>query len=142
MRLPALALALSLIAGCSNGPKSSPEGSVESYYDAANDQDFEAMVSILAPESLKRIGSKEKAMAHLQASFDGWSDFDVDVQDVRLDTSEKTGVVQFNCTAKVFFQKDRKHHPAGCNDLWSVIRQDDGRWYIVLPEAQRLKPML
>jgi len=141
LRVAALALLVGVV-GCSTGPKSSPDGTVESYYDAVNDGDFEAMVTMVAPETHKRIGSKEKLIRHLQSSFEGWSDFEVDVQDVRLNSDGKSGIVKYGCKAKVFFVRDRKLHPAICDDLWTMIQQEDGRWYIVLPESQRLKPML
>lgn len=133
--------ALFLWSSCS-GPSSDPGNTIESYYDEASDSDWESMVDHLAPETLKRIGSRAKMARYLEESFANWTDFDIDVEEVRLNTDEKTGTVKFQCTGQVFFHRDRKYHPGRCDDLWSVVKQDDGRWYIVLPESQRLRPML
>ena len=140
-RASLLSLSLCVLA-CSNGPKGSPGGTIESYYDAANDKDWPTMVGMLAPETLKRIGSPAKMAKYLETSFENWDEFDVEIDDVRVNNDGKTGTVQFTCRAQVFNLRDRKNHPGTCNDLWSVVKQDDGNWYIVLPESQRLKPML
>jgi hypothetical protein len=142
MGLSAVAMVL-LLAACSNGPKGNAGSTVESYFDAANDQDYEAMTSCLAPDSIKRIGNASRMASYLKTSFVGWQDFEIDVKDVRINADGKTGVVQFDCHAQVFNERTRKLMPGTCSDLFSVVKDDaDGKWRIVLPESQRIKPML
>ncbi len=138
MRLSLFAIALLLASACSNEPKGTPDGTIKAYYRAANSKDFAAMSRMLAPESAKRLGSN--AAGYLSNSFSGWEDFDISIDDVRINTDEKTGTVRFSCTGKVI-GRDMKLHPASCNDLYSVVKQADDLWYLILPETQKIRPM-
>lgn len=128
-----------LLVGC-NGPKGSPERTVKSYYSAINSRDFNTCAEILAQQSLKKFGSPGRAAAYLAASFDGWQDFDIDIVETFPDVRGDRATVKFDCKAKVI-GLDAKLHDGQCNDTYTVVKQADGRWYIVLPETQRLRPM-
>lgn len=138
MRLSSFAIALLIASGCSNEPKGTPDGTVKAYYRAANSKDFAAMGRMLAPESLKRLGNPK---GYLASAFDGWEGFKIEIDDVRINSDEKSGTVRFRCTAKVFNNRDMKLHPATCHDLYSVVKQPDDLWYLILPETQKIRPM-
>lgn len=131
------ATALLLASACSNEPKGTPDGTLKAYYRAANSKDFAAMSRMLAPESSKRLNNPAGYLAN---SFDGWQDFEINIEDVRLNADEKSGTVRFTCTGKVI-GRDMKLHPATCDDLYSVVKQPDDLWYLILPETQKVRPM-
>ena len=137
MRLSLLAIAVLLASACSNEPKGTPDGTIKAYYRAANSKDFAAMSRMLAPESVKRLGNPA---GYLASSFAGWQDFEITIDDVRINADEKSGTVRFRCAARAI-GRDMKLHPGTCNDLYSVVKQADDLWYIILPETQKVRPM-
>jgi len=48
--------------------------------------------------------------------------------------------VRFRCQAKVMGE-DRKLHDGTCDDLYTVVKQPDDLWYLILPETQKIRPM-
>lgn len=133
-------LLLAVLAAC-RGPKGSPEASVKSYFSAANAQDYDAMVRTLAKESVAKIGSPEKTAAYLAYVFEGWSEFEVEVTDWSIAADEATATVKFSCKGMTIGQLDRKLHPGNCGDTYSLVKEADRKWHVILPETQKLRPM-
>lgn len=128
------------LAGC-YGPKGSPEGTVESYYSACDHKKWDAMADMIADESVKRIGSREKAAAYF-ADFYGYvKGIDITIEDHVEVKPGKEAVVRFNCTASIRPPQDPDPHDEGCGDTYTLKNQD-GKWYIVLPETRRFGTML
>jgi hypothetical protein len=75
-------LACLALAGC-NGPKGSPEGSVKSFYSAAEDHDWETMAGIIEADSIKKIGT-QRVQAFYADMFKDVRSVDVSIQEVRI----------------------------------------------------------
>ncbi len=140
VRRAACLLLLLLPVAC-RGPKGNPKASVESYFAAANARDYEAMARTLATDSVAKLGSPEKAATYLAYVFEGWSQFEIEVEDWAVAADDKTATVRFKCTGMVVNARDLKLHPGSCSDVYSLVKEPDGKWHVVLPETQKLRPM-
>jgi hypothetical protein len=135
MKLRALPLLL-VLAACS-GPRGSPDGSVKAFYNAAADADFEEMNDILAEESRKKLGSN--SVAKLANMFGGWSKVDITIDESMEDSNGKTATVRFTCMGSSFENYKLKQYD--CSDVLQVVKEDDGKWHIVLAGGRTLRPM-
>jgi hypothetical protein len=112
---------------------------VKSFYSAAESQDFEAMVGMLDPDSLKKIGSK-RVEAFYADMFQNVRDVDVSIQETRIVQPDVEAVVSFKCTA-TFRALGEQPYDRGCSEIYT-LKGHDGKWYIVLPATQQLRPAL
>ena len=127
--------------GC-HGPKSSPEGTVKSFYSACDSKKWDAMAEMLAPESLKKFGNRTSNAAAF------FADLYADVKSIDAEIDEsievkpgREAVVRFNCTASVRPRDEPEAYDQDCGDTYSM-KNVDGKWYIVLPATQRIGTML
>jgi len=138
-RAPLLAALLCFtLVGC-NGPKGSPEGSVKSFYSAAENHDWETMVGIIEADSLKKVGS-QRVQSFYADMFKDVRDVRISIQEIRIVHPDKEAVVSFQCTA-TFRALGEMAYDRGCADIYT-LQYHDGRWYIVLPATQQLRPAL
>ncbi len=131
-------LACFALVGC-NGPKGSPEGSVESFYSAAEKHDWETMVEIIDPDSLRKVGA-QRVQAFYADLFKDVRSVSVSIQDTRIVHPDQEAVVSFQCTA-TFRALGEQPYDRGCADIYT-LKYRDGKWYIVLPATQQLRPAL
>ena len=127
--------ALSLVA-C-HGPKGSPDSSVKSFYNAAVSGDFEAMSETLAVESRKKLGSSPQA--RLNQMFGGWKDVDLTIDDYSEDADGKNATVHFTCIASEI--QNYKLLKFDCSDVLALVKEDDGKWHIILAMGRTLRPL-
>jgi hypothetical protein len=132
-------LSVVVLSAC-HGPKGSPEGTIKSFFSAAESHDFEAMAEMLAPSSRAKLGSVEQIAAYYEDTYAFTSDIDLDIVDSRIIKVDDEAVVQFKCTAW-FRERGKQPYKRGCSDTYS-LQYVDGSWYVVLPETQRLRPTL
>lgn len=138
-RAPLLtALVCFALAGCS-GPKGTPEGSVKSFYSAAEDHDWATMVGIIEPDSLQKVGA-QRVQSFYADMFKDVRDVSISIQEIRIVHPEKEAVVSFQCTA-TFRALGQMPYDRGCADIYT-LKYRDGKWYIVLPATQQLRPAL
>lgn len=133
------ALSVVVLSAC-HGPKGSPEGTIKSFFSAAESHNFEAMAEMLHSSSQKKLGSIEQIAAYYEDTYAFSTDIDLDIVDSRIIKEDDEAVVQFKCTVW-FRQRGKMESKAGCSDTYS-LKYDDGSWYVVLPETQRLRPTL
>ncbi len=134
----ALLFAVTLIAFTScRGPKGSPEGSVKSFFNAAVAEDFEAMSETLAVESRQKLGSSPAG--RLSAMFDGWKDVDLTIDDYNEDSNGKSATVRFTCVASTI--ENYKLKQFDCSDTLGLVKEEDGKWHIILAMGKTLRPM-
>ncbi len=137
-RLPVLALLALAFFAC-RGPKGSPDSSVKSFFSAAEARDWEAMVDTISEASLKRLGSRPRAMAIFARDFDGWKDVTVTIDEEFIDASGKAATVHFSCVATQL--ENYKRLQFDCSDVFALVKESDGKWHITLPGTTRLRPM-
>ena len=130
------AVTLITLASC-RGPKGSPEGSVKSFFNAAVAQDFEAMSETLAVESRQKFGSQPAG--RLSQMFGGWSDVDLTIDDYNEDSNGKAATVRFTCVASQI--ENYKLVQFDCSDTLALVKEEDGKWHIILAMGRTLKPM-
>jgi hypothetical protein len=135
-RTALIAVALITLAGC-RGPKGSPEGSVKSFFSAAVAQDFEAMSETLAVESRQKLGSN--AAGRLAQMFGGWDSADVTIDDYNEDANGQSATVRFTCVATEIVNYKAKEFD--CSDTVALVKEEDGKWHIILAMGKTLKPM-
>lgn len=134
----ALLFALTLISFAScRGPKGSPEGSVKSFFNAAVAEDFEAMSETLAVESRQKLGSSPQG--RLGAMFDGWKDVDLTIEDSSEDANGMSATVRFTCVSSTIENYKLKQYD--CSDVLGLVKEDDGKWHIILALGKTLRPM-
>ena len=134
----ALLLAVTLFALTScRGPKGSPESSVKSFFNAAVASDFEAMSDTLAVESRQKLGSSP--VGRLSAMFDGWKDVDLTIDDYNEDATGQNATVRFTCVASTI--ENYKLKQFDCSDTLALVKEDDGKWHIILAMGRTLRPM-
>ena len=133
------ALSVVVLSAC-YGPKGSPEGTIKSFFSAAESHNFEAMAEMLHSSSRSKLGSIEQIAAFYEDTYGFTTDIDLDIIDSRMIKEDDEAVVQFKCTVW-FRQRGQMEKKAGCSDTYS-LKYDDGKWYVVLPETQRLRPTL
>lgn len=124
-----------------HGPKGSPNGTVESFYSACDSRKWDAMANMLAPESIKRFGSKANAAAFFAELYYEMKSIDAEINESIEVKPGKEAVVRFNCTASVRPKQDPDPHDEDCGDTYT-LKNIDGKWYIVLPATQRIRTML
>jgi uncharacterized protein YchJ len=129
-----------LVLSACYGPKGSPEGTIKSFFSAAEAQNFEAMAEMLDPASRAKLGSLEQIAAYYEDTYLFTSDLDLDIVDSRIIKEDDEAVVQFKCTVW-FRERGKQEYKRGCSDTYS-LKYRDGSWYVVLPETQRLRPTL
>lgn len=132
-------LGFALLAGC-HGPKGSPEGTVESFYSAAESHDWEAMASMVHPDSMRRVGPAPRVAAFYQSLYEDCQDVDLSIQEALIVRPNEEAVVKFTCTA-TFRAMGQMAYDRSCSDT-ITMRMHDGKWYIVLAETQKLRPTL
>jgi hypothetical protein len=133
------ALGFIVLSAC-HGPKGSPQGTIKSFFSAAEAQDFEAMAEMLDISSRQKLGSIEQIAAFYEDTYAFTSDIELDIVDMRIIKEDDEAVVQFKCTAW-FRERGKQEYKRGCSDTYS-LKYRDGSWYVVLPETQRLRPTL
>jgi len=133
------ALGAVVLSAC-HGPKGSPEGTIKSFFSAAESHDFEAMAEMLDVSSQQKLGSIERIAAYYEETYAFTSDLDLEIVGSRIIREDDEAVVQFKCTVW-FRQRGQQEKKAGCSDTYS-LKYRDGKWYVVLPETQRLRPTL
>lgn len=134
----ALLFAVTLLALTScRGPKGSPEGSVKSFFNAAVAEDFQAMADTLAVESRQKLGSSPAG--RLSGIFGGWKDVDLTIDDYNEDASGKNATVRFTCVASQI--ENYKLLQFDCSDTVALVKEDDGKWHIILAMGKTLRPM-
>ncbi|MFZ5440223.1 MAG: nuclear transport factor 2 family protein [Myxococcota bacterium] len=129
---------LATVSGC-RGPKGSPEGSVKSFYNAVVAEDWDAMVDTVSQDSLKRIGSREKAAAVFARDFSGWKEVELTIDDSIIDASGDKATVRFECISTQL--QNYKPRQYDCSDTFALAKESDGKWHIHLPGGARLRPM-
>lgn len=135
--LPLLA-SLCLFAGC-RGPRSSPAGSVKSFFSALESQDWSSMADIASDASFKRVGTRERAIATFQRDYDGWDNIDITIKEELIDVDGKSATVIFGCVStQIINYKEQKFD---CSDTWMLVKQDDDKWHLHLPGTTRVRPM-
>jgi hypothetical protein len=137
-RAPLIAvLGLCLFAGC-YGPKSTPEGTVKSFYSAIEARKWETMTEMVDPESLAKGGSAERVAAFYFSIYQDVQDIDLTIQDALIARPDEQAVVRFECTATMRAMGEMPHKHS-CSDTLS-LRWHDGKWYIVVPGTEALRP--
>jgi hypothetical protein len=131
-----LAVSLLSLAAC-RGPKGSPDSSVKSFFSAAVAQDFEAMSETLAAESRKKLGSSPQG--RLSQMFGGWKDVDLTIDDYSEDQDGKNATVHFTCIASQI--ENYKLLKFDCSDTLGLVKEEDGKWHIILAMGRTLRPM-
>jgi hypothetical protein len=130
------ALTLLTLAGC-RGPKGSPESSVKSFFSAAVAQDFESMADTLAVESRQKLGGHVEA--RLAQMFGGWESADVTIDDASEDSDGTSATVRFSCLGTEIVKYKAKEFD--CSDVLALVKEDDGKWHIILAMGKTLRPM-
>jgi len=125
-----------LLAACS-GPSGSPAGSVKNFYSAAVSNDFQSMSEILAEESRKKFGAN--ANAKLANMFGGWDKVEVTIDEAIEDVGGKTATVRFTCVGSSMVNYKLKQYD--CSDVLQLVKEDDGKWHIILAGGRTLRPM-
>ncbi len=133
------ALGVVLLSAC-HGPKGSPEGTIKSFFSAAESHDFEAMAEMLDVSSRQKLGSLQQIADFYEDTYKFTSDIDLEIVGSRVIREDDEAVVQFKCTAW-FRERGKQETKAGCSDTYT-LKYRDGSWYVVLPETQRLRPSL
>lgn len=131
-----LTITLFALASC-RGPKGSPESSVKSFFNAAVANDFEAMSDTLAVESRRKFGSSPAG--RLSGMFGGWKDVDLTIDDYNEDASGKNATVRFTCVASTI--ENYKLKQFDCSDTLALVKEEDGKWHIILAMGRTLRPM-
>lgn len=122
------------------GPKGSPEGTVKSFFAAAESHNWEDMAEMLDPDSLAKVGGVPRAAAFYEDTYGSNNDIDLDIEDSIEVRPDEEAVVKFKCKV-TFREMGKMPYKAGCSDTYT-LRAHDGKWFIVLPETQRVRPML
>lgn len=138
MRTLLLTSAIALTALSCNGPKGSPQGSIESYYDAAASKDWSTMAGMLTAESLRTAGGPDRAAAFLEANLARCTRFKVDVGEVLITKGGDTASAPVTCQCRLIGQNDHKEYWAGCSATYQLKKQSDGKWYVTLPGSTPL----
>jgi hypothetical protein len=127
--------------GC-HGAKSSPEGTVESFYSACDSKKWEAMAEMLAPETLKKFGNRTaNAAGYFADTYAFMKSIDATVDETLEVKPGREAVVRFSCSANLRAPNEPEAYDEDCGDTWT-LKNVDGKWYIVLPETQRMRTMM
>ena len=132
-------LGLGLFVGC-NGPKSSPEGTVKSFYSTIESQEWMELSTMIDPESLQKSGGPSRAAAFYYSVYQDIRDIDLDIQEAIITRPDESAAVKFKCTA-TFRALGEMPHKNDCSDTLS-LRWHDGKWYIMVPGTEALRPKI
>ncbi|MDY7225435.1 hypothetical protein [Hyalangium rubrum] len=132
-------LSVVLLAAC-YGPKGSPDGTIKSFFSAAESHNWEDMAEMVDPESLAKVGSIPGAAAFYESTYGSNTDIDLTILELIEVKPDVEAVVKFKCRV-TFRELGKMPYSAGCSDTYT-LRAHDGKWFIVLPETQRLRPTL
>lgn len=134
----ALLLASFVVVGC-GGPRGSPGGSVKSFFSALESENWNDAASIASDQSLKKVGSRERAAAAMAHQYSGWTKVDVTIKEELIDSDGRGATVVFDCiSTQIENYKEKKYD---CSDTWMLVKQDDGKWHLHLPGTNRLRPL-
>lgn len=131
-----VAVSLLVLPSC-RGPKGSPESSVKSFFSAAVAQDFDSMADTLSADSRKKLGGN--AAGRLSGMFGGWNECNLDIEDYSIDASGDSATVRFSCIATTMV--NYKPRQFDCSDTLQLVKEEDGKWHVVLSGGSRLRPM-
>lgn len=132
-------LSLSLFTGC-YGAKSSPEATVKSFYSAIEAQEWMTLPEMLDPASLQKSGGPGKAAAFYYSVYQDIQDLDLSIEESLITRPDEDAVVRFKCTA-TFRALGEMPHSNDCSDTLS-LKYHDGKWYVVVPGTEALRPKL
>ena len=124
--------------GC-QGPSSSPDSSVKNFYAAAGWGQFSAMYEIVSQASKARLGSAERGEAYFQNEFGEWKKFDVTIADWSASADGQGATVRFTCRAEMLVNS--KASQVDCSDTYSLVKEEDGKFHLTLPGAQKYRQM-
>ncbi|HYI02618.1 hypothetical protein [Hyalangium sp.] len=134
-----MVLGLGLFAGC-YGPKSDPEGTVKSFYSAIEAEEWMTLHEMIDPESLQKSGGPGRAAAFYYSIYQDIQDLDLTIEESLVTRPDETAVVRFKCTA-TFRALGEMPHDNDCSDTLS-LRYHDGKWYIMIPGTEGLRPKI
>ncbi|WP_224244469.1 nuclear transport factor 2-like protein [Hyalangium gracile] len=133
------ALGFSLFAGC-GGPKSSPEGTVKSFYSTIESQDWLDLAEMVDADSLSKSGGPQRVAAFYYSIFQDVRDIDLTIEEALVQVPNQQAAVKFKCTA-TFRALGEMPYDRDCSDILP-LRWRDGKWYIVVPGTGGLRPSL
>lgn len=138
---PLLFLSLFVVAfsGCPRGPKGSPGGSVKSFYRSVVAEDWESMADTVSAQSMKKFGTRQRALTTFANNYAGWKDADITIEEEMIDTDGTGATVRFTCVETQLVKY--KATQFDCSDTYLLALEEDGKWHIHLPGATRLNPM-
>lgn len=139
MRYALVAIVCLLAVTACHGPKGSPDGTVKSFYAAAESKDYEAMASTLTARARSQLGSNELAQRAMASLFEGWTSIDLQIGETIIDVGGQTATVHFTCVGES--TANYKVVKYNCSDILKLEKADDGKWYIIPPSARSLRPM-
>jgi hypothetical protein len=134
-----LLAALLLLAPACRGPKGSPGGTVKSFYSAIVANDWDAMAEIASQKSLQKLGSKERAVQFFSRNYTGYLSADVTIDEELIDTSDVNATVHFTCVETT--KENYKEVQYDCSDVYTLVKEDDGKWHLNLPGSTKLRAM-
>jgi len=97
------------------------------------------MASTFTTKAQAKLGSRESAANILSSQFQGWDDIDVQIGETIIDAGGQTATVHFTCTGAT--TANYKVLKFDCSDIYSLEKEDDGKWHIVPPSAHKLRPL-
>ncbi len=133
------ALGLLLFPGC-NGPKSSPEGTVKSFYSAIESENWKDLPSMVDPDSIQKSGGAQRVSAFYYSIFADVRNIDISIEEALVQRPNEEAAVKFKCTA-TFRALGQMPYDKDCSDILA-LRWHDGKWYIVVPGTGGLRPKL
>ena len=110
---------------------------MKSFFNAAVAEDFQAMADTLAVESRQKLGSSPAG--RLSGIFGGWKDVDLTIDDYNEDASGQNATVRFTCVASQI--ENYKLLQFDCSDTVALVKEEDGKWHIILAMGKTLRPM-
>lgn len=138
-RLLLLAALFVVVATGCRGPKGSPGGTVKSFFSAIVAQDWDAMAEIASEKSMQKMGSTDRAISFFSRNYTGWLGADVTIDEELIDTSEVNATVHFTCIQTT--KENYKEVQYDCSDIYTLVKQDDGKWHLHLPGSTKLRSM-
>ncbi|MFT3711167.1 MAG: nuclear transport factor 2 family protein [Archangium sp.] len=137
-RLMLLAALLMLAPAC-RGPKGSPGGTVKSFFSAIVANDWDAMTEIASDKSMSKLGSGDRANQWFAKNYRGWVSADVTIDEELIDNSEVNATVHFTCIQTT--KENYKEVQYDCSDVYTLVKQADGKWHLHLPGSTKLRSM-
>jgi len=139
MRLALLVLlaTLTLLATGCHGPKGSPDATVKSYWSAVEAEDWDALVETLSADGRAKLG--DNGPRYFASQYGGWRSIDVDITDWSMNADQKSATVHFTCRGEI--KQNYKMVPINCSDTFSVVKEEDGKWHVVVAGGKHLQAM-